>query len=157
MTWVIQISNLLKEADKIARENNINNLFYNEMFMELIMAATLGHNYRSHTQGCDAIEPISEKPTEYKLINVRNKSGGGSYQFHWLSNDKMEELAKTENMYFGLRDGVNLVEVLKLSTSVILPLIAEKATGTDSIHGHKSFSHSTIKKLGGEVVYKTPD
>ena len=57
-------------------------------------------------------------------------------------------------MYFGKRDGVELVEVLKIKSSLILPLIAEKATGTDSIHGHKSFSHSKLKKLGAEVVYK---
>lgn len=154
MNWIEKISKLLGEADKIAKENGIDNLFYNEMFMELIMASTLSHIYESHTQGGDAKEPNTDKPTEYKLINIRNKSGGGSYQFHWLSNDKMEELSKTENMYFGLRDGIELIEVLKLPTSTILPIIAEKATGSDSIHGHKSFAHSTIKKLGGEIVYK---
>jgi hypothetical protein len=58
-------------------------------------------------------------------------------------------------MYFGLRDGIRIVEVLKLPTSVILPIIAEKATNSDSINGHKSFAHSTIKKLGGEIVYKS--
>ena len=154
MEWIKKISELLNEADTIAKQNGINNLFYNEMFMELIMASKLGHDYESHTQGGDAKEPNTNAPTEYKLINLRNKSGGGSYQFHWLSNDKMEELGKTENMYFGLRDGIELVEILKLPTSVILPIIEQKATGSDSIHGHKSFAHSTIKKLGGEIVYK---
>jgi hypothetical protein len=152
--WIKEIYTLVNEADKIAKENGIDNLFYNEMFMELIMASTLGHNYESHTQGGDAIEPETNAPTEYKLINIRNKSGNGSYQFHWLSNDKMQELSKTKNMYFGLRDGVEIIEVLRLPTSVILPIIEQKATGSDSIHGHKSFAHSTIKKLGGEIVYK---
>ena len=154
MSWIDEVVEHLSEADRVAGENGINNLFYNEMFMELIMAAKLGHDFKPHTQGGDAVETDSGKPTEYKLINVRNKSGGGSYQFHWLSNSKMQELGRTENMYFGKRDGVELVEVLKIKSSLILPLIAEKATGTDSIHGHKSFSHSKLKKLGAEVVYK---
>tara|TARA_R110000851_G_scaffold7749_5_gene29815 strand:+ start:525 stop:1010 length:486 start_codon:yes stop_codon:yes gene_type:complete len=153
MTWVDEIVECLASADKIAGENGIDNLYYNEMFMELVMASKLEHKFEAHTQGGDAIEPDTGKPTEYKLINTRNKSGGGSYQFHWLSNAKMDELRKTENMYFGRRDGVELVEVLRLPSSVILPLIEEKATGTDSIHGHKSFAHSTIRKLGGEIVY----
>jgi hypothetical protein len=149
--WIKQISELLEQADSIARKNNVDNLFYNEMFMELIMADKLGHTWESHTQGGDAVE--NQKPTEYKLINLRNKSGSGSYQFHWLSNDKMDELSKTENMYFAKRDGIVIKEILKLETDAILPLIAEKSTGSDSIHGHKSFAHSTIKKLGGKVVY----
>lgn len=153
MSWVDEIVECLASADKIAGENGIDNLFYNEMFMELVMASKLEHKFEAHTQGGDAIEPDTGKPTEYKLINTRNKSGGGSYQFHWLSNSKMDELRKTENMYFGRRDGVELVEVLRLPSSVILPLIEEKATGTDSIHGHKGFAHSTIRKLGGEIVY----
>lgn len=153
MTWVDQITNHLLAAEKIARENGVKNLYYNEMFMELIMASKLGHTWESHTQGGDAIESGTNKPTEYKLINVRSKSPG-SYQFHWLSNNKMAELSKTENMYFGKRDGVDIVEIYKLSSSVLLPLIAEKATGTDSTDGHKSFAHSTIKKLGAELIYK---
>jgi hypothetical protein len=155
--WISKISELLLEADKIARKNNVDNLFYNEMFMELILADKLGHTWESHTQGSDAIETETQKPTEYKLINLRNKSGSGSYQFHWLSDDKMVELSKTENMFFAQREGIVIKEVLKLPTKVILPLIAEKATGSKSIHGHKSFSHSTIKKLGGQIIYENRD
>ena len=153
MNWINQISDLLIQADKIAKDNGVDNLFYNEMFMELIMASKLNHSWVSHTQGGDAVEPDSKAPTEYKLINVRSKSPG-SYQFHWLSNDKMNELSKTQNMYFGKRDGVEILEVYKVPTPVILPLIAEKATGTDSIDGHKSFSHKKILELGGELVYQ---
>ena len=152
MTWIEQITNLITEADKIAKDNGVENLFYNEMFMELIVASKLGHTWTPHTQGGDAHEADTQSPTEYKLINVRSKSAG-SYQFHWLSNDKMSELSKTQNMYFGRRDGVELLEVYKVPTSTILPLIAEKATGSDSIDGHKSFSHKKILELGGELVY----
>ncbi len=155
--WINKIVEHLLEAEKIASENGVDNLFYNEMFMELIMASKLDHTWESHTQGGDAIENDTNKPTEYKFINTRNKSGSGSYQFHWLSTDKMNELSRTENMYFGLRDGIRIVEVLKLPTNVILPIIAEKATNSDSINGHKSFAHSTIKKLGGEIVYKSEE
>lgn len=36
MNWIEQITNLLVEADKIPVENGVNNLFYNEMYVELI-------------------------------------------------------------------------------------------------------------------------
>ncbi len=149
--WVKKISELLTEADTLARENGVDNLFYNEMYMELILADKLGHKWESHTQGGDAVE--NGKPTEYKFINLRNKSGSGSYQFHWLSNDKMEELKKTKNMFFAQREGTKIKEILKCSTEKILPIIAEKATGTDDIHGHKSFAHSTLIKLGAEIIF----
>jgi len=154
MNWIEQITNLLVEADKIAVENGVNNLFYNEMYVELIAASKLGHSWSAHTQGGDAIEIETNKPTEYKFINERSKSKG-SFQFHWLSNDKMNELKKTENMYFGLRDGVNINKIYKVPTSVLLPLIAEKATNSDKTDGHKSFSLANIQKLGAELVYES--
>jgi hypothetical protein len=152
--WKEQIANLLLEADRIARENGVDNLFYNEMYIELLAADKLGHEWSSHTQGGDALEVETNKPTEYKFINERNKSKSGSFQFHWLSNDKMEELGKTENMYFGLRDGVKINKIWKLPTSTILPLIAERASGSDKTDAHKSFSLKKIIKLGGELVYE---
>ena len=153
MSYVEKIVQLLSEADKIAKENGISNLFYNEMFMELFAAQKLGHNWNPHTQGKDATEPEQNSPTEYKFINLRNKNKG-SFQFHWLSNDKMDELSKTENMFFGLRDGVDIIEIYKLPTTKILPLIAEKATGSKKTDGHKSFSLKQIKELGAELVYE---
>jgi hypothetical protein len=156
MEWIEKITELLIEADTIARKNGVENLFYNEMYIELIASNKLGHSWTSHTQGGDAVETEINKPTEYKFINGRNKQTG-SFQFHWLSNDKMDELNKTENMYFGIRDGVQIQQIYKLSTNVILPLIAEKATGSKEINGHKSFSLSKIKKMGAELVYESTD
>lgn len=156
MEWIEKITELLLEADAIARKNGVENLFYNEMYIELIAANKLGHSWASHTQGGDAVEIEINKPTEYKFINSRSKQEG-SFQFHWLSNDKMDELNKTENMYFGVRDGVQIKQIYKLSTNVILPLIAEKATGGKGINGHKSFSLSKIKKMGAELVYESVD
>jgi hypothetical protein len=124
------------------------------MYIELIAASKLGHSWSAHTQGGDAFEFGTNKPTEYKFINERSKSKG-SFQFHWLSNDKMKELEKTENMYFGTRNGVSINKIYKLPTSVILPSIAAKATGSDKTDGHKSFSLANIEKMGAALVYES--
>jgi hypothetical protein len=154
MNWIEQITNLLVEADKIAVENGVDNLFYNEMYIELNAASKLGHLWSAHTQGGDALEPGTNKPTEYKFINERSKSKG-SFQFHWLSNHKMNELRKTDNMYFGLRDGVNINKIYKLPTSVLIPHIEQKATNSDKTDGHKSFSLKNILNMGAELVYES--
>jgi len=154
MEWIEQIKTHLSEADRIAKENGVPNLFYNEMFLELIAAQALGHQWKPHTQGGDAYE-TETSPTEYKFINLRNKTAG-SFQFHWLSENKMKKLQSYDNMFFGVRDGVEIQEIWKLSSDKILTMIEEKATGTKKINGHKSFSLDKIKELGAEQVYIKP-
>ena len=56
-------------------------------------------------------------------------------------------------MYFVVRDGVEIKEIYKINTKVIIPLLKEKGTGTKSIHGHKSFSIKDVLKLKAEKVY----
>jgi hypothetical protein len=155
--WKVKVIELIVEADRIANENGVRHLFYNEQFMELITAQKLGHLWEPHTQGPDGLESETKKPTEYKHINLRSKNKG-SFQFHWLSNKKMQKIKETENIFCGVRDGATLLEVYKIPTKKLLPLLEEKATGSKKINGknkgHKSFSLEQIIDLGGELVYK---
>jgi len=142
---VQRIEELLQQAAAIAKnELGLDNIFYNERFVELFIADKLGHVYGNNTQGGDALETSTNKPTEYKAINLRNKSGNGTFQFHWLSENKVAKYKQTKNMYFAVRDGVTIKDIYQVPTKKIMPMIDKKATGSKDIGGHASFN---VKKL----------
>ena len=155
-TSVQKIEKLLKEAEKIAKEElGLDNIFYNERFVELFAASKLNHVYGNNTQGGDALESDIDKPTEYKAINLRNKGKNSSFQFHWLSDKKVKKYKDTENMYFIIRDGVTIKTIYKVKSKEVFPYIDRKATGSKSINGHVSFTESkVINELKGQVIYK---
>jgi hypothetical protein len=142
---VTKIEELLLEAQNIAKDElGLNNIFYNEQFIELFIAHKLGHIYGNDTQGGDAIEPDINKPTEYKAINLRNKSKSSSFQFHWLGANKLKKYNETDNMYFAVRDGITINDIYKVETNKIINCIEKKSTGTKSINGHWGVN---LKKL----------
>tara|TARA_B100000424_G_scaffold85972_1_gene64290 strand:- start:2465 stop:2944 length:480 start_codon:yes stop_codon:yes gene_type:complete len=151
---VKKIHNLLLEAQNIAKDElDLDNIFYNERFIELFMSEKLGHEYGNATQGGDAFETDINMPTEYKAINLRNKTGKGSFQFHWLSESKISKYKETANMYFAVRDGVTIKEIYKVPTKKVSPYLDKKATGSKSINGHTSFSvDKLIDELGAERI-----
>ena len=74
MEAIKQIQSLLQEAEQIAKDElGLDNIFYNERFVEMFMANHLGHEYGNNTQGGDALD-VTKTPTEYKAINLRNKT-----------------------------------------------------------------------------------
>jgi hypothetical protein len=143
-------------AQKIAKDElGLDNIFYNERFIELFIADRLGHKYGNNTQGGDAIE--KERPTEYKAINTRSKSGKGTFQFHWLSDKKIEKYKETKNMYFAIRDGITILRIYRVATKQIMERVDKKATGSKDIRGHASFSEKTLKEtLKPKLVYTVP-
>ena len=151
---VKQIHSLLVEAESIAKkELDLDNIFYNERFIELFMSDKLGHVYGNNTQGGDALEADINKPTEYKAINTRNKTKKGSFQFHWLSENKIKKYKETENMYFCVRDGVTIKDIYKVPTEKVSPYLDKNATGSKDISGHASFSvEKLITELGAKKV-----
>lgn len=152
---VKKIENLLKQAEKIAKnELGLDNIFYNERFIELFTASKLNHSYGNNTQGGDAYEIDIQKPTEYKAINLRNKSKNASFQFHWLSNKKVEKYKQTDNMYFIVRDGVTIQKIYKVKSKNVFPYIDKNSTGSNSINGHVGFNENKVLNiLKGELIY----
>jgi hypothetical protein len=149
---VIKIKDLLLEAQKAADEIFPgSNILYNEGYVELLTSDILGHTWNTDTQGGDAVEPDGT-PTEYKAINVRCKSKG-SFQWHWLSDNKIAKLKRTKNMYLIIRSGVEIQEIYRLPTATLLKRLEEKATGSKSIHGHVSLSLKQAVELGATKVY----
>ena len=147
-----QIRQHLQAAEQIAKEElGINNLFYNEAFIEAFMADSLNHTWNKETQGGDAFEEDGT-PTEYKAINTRSKSKG-SFQYHWLSENKRQSLEQTNNMYFGLRDGVTLTNIYKVPTPKLIDRIVEKCTNSKSTNGHVSFSFKQIMSMDPDKVF----
>ena len=156
MTSVSKIQKLLEEAQQIAKnELGLENIFYNERFIELFIADKLGHEYGNNTQGGDAYDTNKKRPVEYKAINERSKSGKGSFQFHWLSENKIKGYAETEDMYFAIRDGVTLKKIYQVPTTDVLPYLKSKSTGSKSIHGHWGVNEKKlIEQLKAKLVYQ---
>tara|TARA_R110001606_G_scaffold140685_1_gene279648 strand:+ start:217 stop:738 length:522 start_codon:yes stop_codon:yes gene_type:complete len=154
MEAIKKIQALLVEAQQIAKDEfDLDNIFYNERFIEMFMANHLGHEYGNNTQGGDALDE-SGTPTEYKAINMRNKGKSGTFQFHWLSENKIEKYAQTNNMYFAVRDGVTIQKIYEVPTKVIMPVLEAKATGGKSINGHAGFNEKKlIETFNAKLVY----
>ncbi len=153
---VAKIKKHLLEAERIAKQElGLDNIFYNERFVELFIAAELRHEYGNNTQGGDAIEPDTGKSTEYKAINLRNKSKSSTFQFHWLSANKMKKYKETEHMYFAVRDGVTIKKIYKVKTDKIIPLIDKNSTGTSNISGHTGFNEKKLlEHFNPKIVYQ---
>ena len=93
---VTKIKSLLKQAQDLAQDElGLENIFYNERFVELMIANELGHEYGNNTQGGDAWDSVKKKPVEYKAINLRSK-GKGTFQFHWLSENKINQYIRKQ-------------------------------------------------------------
>lgn len=148
-----KIQNLLIQVQDIAQEHlGLENILYNERYVELIMSDILGHQYNVNTQGGDALDS-DESEIEYKAINLRNKSKSSSFQFHWLSENKMEKYRNNSFVYFAMRDGAKITEIYKLPMESIILQLEEKKSATGDIKGHKSFSLEKIIELGAIKVY----
>jgi len=153
MEAIKQIQALLQEAEQLAKDElGLDNIFYNERFIEMFMADHLGHEYGNNTQGGDALD-VTKTPTEYKAINLRNKTKG-TFQFHWLSKNKIAKYAETNNMYFAVRDGVTIQRIYEVPTSTVMPILEAKATGDKSINGHAGFNEKKlVEELNATLVY----
>ena len=148
----------LTDAVSKAKSLGYENILYNERYVELLMANILGHKYDNHTQGGDAIETVNgiNCPTEYKSINIQGKNGviKGSFQFHWLSDEKITRYRETKNMYFCIRDGIEILEIYQVHTNVIMPLLESKKSGSDSINGHAGISlKKAIEEFNAVKIY----
>ena len=152
MSALDKIQQHLQAAEQIAKDElGVNNIFYNEAFIETFMASRLDHTWNPETQGGDAFESDGT-PTEYKAINTRSKSNG-SFQFHWLSDNCVDKLRNTNNMYFARRDGVTISEIYRVPTPELMDKIEEKCTKSKSTDGHVSFSLKQIKEMDPDKVF----
>ena len=154
-TPVNRIEKLLEEAQNIAREElQLNNIFYNERYVEMMMADILGQKYGNNTQGGDAVDEYGD-PVEYIAINLTNLRGKGSFQFHWLSENKIKKYGRTRNMYFAIRNGVIIEKIYELNTDVLMPFLLEKSTGGKSINGHFGFKEERlVNEFKAKLVYQ---
>jgi hypothetical protein len=156
----------LQEVYSYAEKAGIRNLFYNEQYIELIMAHLLGHTYNINTRGPDAYDEDGAW-VEYKTINLAGKSNG-SFQFHWLSNDKIEAYKKVKDVYCAIRHNIQILKIWSLPMDFIIHDLETRNTFAENnrlflnnngvnkrknIDAHKSYSVSTIIELGAQLVY----
>ena len=141
------IQDKLEEIERMAAYIGISDIFRNKKFIEVAAANILQHKWNDKPYGADAYEMIDgqEYPTEYKSAKI-----GGSFQFHWLSQNKMAKIKECKNIYFLVTEGVKILEIWTLPTYRVFNEILEKSTNGKSTAGHKSFSLAKLKDLGAK-------
>ena len=147
---------------RFKEEKNENNIFYNEKYMDYIIAKHLNLIVGTGTQGADALDEDGND-VELKTINMASKSKG-SFQFHWLSKNKLDKYKKTKTVYFIYRFGPEIVKIIKCPMEYIFPELLKRAKekGTDTFDGegrpntaaHWSISleKSIIENYRGEYI-----
>jgi len=153
---ILTIISKLKEGVEIAKELRIKNLLYNEAYVDLMIAVYLNHKYNIETQDGDALD-TEGNPVEYKCILKKNGVYSGSFQFHWLSKEKIAKYNQCTHFYFAWRDRFEIEKIIKVPKDVLIPEIIKKAGPRGSTAGHKSFGATTIERLvvngQAEIVY----
>tara|TARA_R100000655_G_scaffold109888_1_gene166147 strand:- start:2981 stop:3484 length:504 start_codon:yes stop_codon:yes gene_type:complete len=144
-----EIQTRLEEIEKMASYIGISDIFRNKKFIEVAAANQLQHKWNDKPYGADAYELVDgiEHPTEYKSARV-----GGSFQFHWLSENKMAKIRECKHIYFLVTEGVRILEIYTIPTYLIFEDILEKSTNGKSTAGHKSFSLTKLKEMGATKV-----
>ena len=75
MSTVSKIQSLLEEAQQLAKDElGLENIFYNERFIELFIADKLGHEYGNNTQGGDAFDTNPKLVLERKYFTINIKT-----------------------------------------------------------------------------------
>jgi hypothetical protein len=153
-----ELVSLLERAVFIGREYFMEtDIFYNGKWFDYVCAKKLDLRIKIGTQGCDAYEKDGSK-VELKSTLINKTGKRGSFQFHWLSKNKLKEYKQTKYVYFIIRDGCKITEAYKLPMDIIYPFLEKKAKekGTfdsdkdDDIDAHWSISSiQKITKLGG--------
>ncbi len=144
-----KIANIRKKINEIyelADELDLGNIFYNEGFLELFLAEDLGHTWNKKTQGADAFDEVGH-PVEYKMRSNED----GSFQFHWLSDNKMEKLKSNERVYFATRNRTDFWEVYSIEMELILPTLNESRKSAGG-SGHRTYSLQQLLDMGAVRV-----
>lgn len=155
----------VEEIKNIGRKLGYNNILYNEQYKELEISIILGHIY-NEGQGEDAINMFGEG-CEYKTMMGEK----GSFQYHWISKDKLEKLRKTPHHYFitysketGRIDKIYYlsvdkfikdIEIVYLNSENKRKIINEnsKVKKSKNIDAHKSYTLNKIKSMGAKLIY----
>lgn len=138
-----QLTKGLQLIKDFCKQNGIDDVLYNQKYLELLAAERHGMVYNPDPQGADATNPSTGGDVEIKCCKE-----GYSWQFHWLSNNKMQKLRNTESFILAVHDGYAITRSYLVDRAQLLGMIESKATGTANIGGHKSFTEKQLAKLG---------
>ncbi|MBM3404402.1 MAG: hypothetical protein FJY10_05880 [Bacteroidetes bacterium] len=155
---VTEIISKLQEGVEIANELHISNLLYNEAYVALMIANILGHKFNIDTQEVDALDH-NNNPVEYKFISRKAITGytGRSFQFHWLSVEKVARYNLCSHFYFAWRNGFVIEKIICVSNHAIMQKILANQAPEGSTAGHASFGPRTIERLvpaNATIVYQ---
>jgi len=164
---VKQLHTLIKEVYNVAEELKIDNILYNEKYIEIILADLLAHDINKETQGADAFD--GDIWIDYKTANLatpsvrKQKNPKVTFQFHWISKEKLEKCKKCI-FYCAIRENAKILKVYKVPYQMIQAELEEehfkgelrrqqigKKKGTDA---HLFLKEEVLIERGAEIVYK---
>ena len=143
----------MKDALKIIDELNVKyntNLLYNEKYVEILIADQLKLITESIQQGADAQK--GNEDCEIKAINLATKTKNKTYQFHWLSEEKMKKLKNVQHYFFARRSFSKILDIYYLPKKIIWNILCSKGSADGSISAHTGFSHDQIISFGAKKV-----
>ncbi len=86
---------------------------------------------------------------EYKSISKRT----GSFQYHWLSPDKLEKIKYNTHNYFAVYENDKLKEIFYLHVDVLMPHFEMAVNNNPDKWSHKCFSLRALRDMDAESVY----
>ncbi len=149
-----EIANTLTDNQNI--QAHLTNLFYNESFFELFVAKKLDHIWNSETQGIDATSTNSTLYYEYKTVKKKGDYKGLSFQFHWLSQTKVDQYQNIHKFYLIWREVLEIDMIIEVDpkfiidkNSTLINKIQSQKTGSKSKKAGSKSKKAGSKKSGG--------
>lgn len=154
----------LSQADKLARENNLGDLFSYSRAKEVLIAEALGHTVATTYSGADGYDqngnPVEYKSTVGKKISATYN--GISVQSTWKEQVEYlqkEKIGKYAHHYFARFEGTDIKEMYRLTAeqvlSLLLPSLEKQFNSTvkrkDPRLGY-GIRESKIKAYGKKIV-----
>ena len=164
MNMLSQIKYHLSQADKIARENDLGDIFSYSRAKEVLIAEALGHTVATTYSGADGYDKDG-KPVEYKSTVGKKISAtynGISVQPTWeeqVTYLQNEKIGKYAHHYFARFEGTDIKELWMLTAEqvlkLLLPALEKQFNSTvkrkDPRLGY-GIRESKIKKYGKRII-----
>ena len=99
----------------------------------------------------DLTRGINPNGCEYKSISKRTNS----FQYHWLSPDKLDKIREIPHNYFAVYEDDKLKEIFYLHVDVLIPHFETVVNNNPNKWSHKSFSLRALRDMNAESVYRS--
>jgi hypothetical protein len=150
---------LMAKAERIFRQEGVNNITQPGLLKEMKMAAANKHNVVIDKHLADAIDDAGLL-YEYLSCQIKNKSFAIDCMFSRPNSDlekSLKRISRNDSFYCGVFDGLNLIEMYKVSTRNFLDFTKENLKKRDKNGSSMNREHTIsyplkwVKRVGEKV------